>query len=94
MTVEELEGRMSARELAEWQAFDALEPIGHIRTDYGFAMLATLYANSHRRKGDSPAKITDFMPFIANKPAAKASDPEAMIAMLKSLTGGSDGDRR
>lgn len=88
MTVAELEHRMSARELAEWQAFDALEPIGHIRTDYGFALLATLYANAHRRKGDAPAKVTDFMPFVA-KPATKAADPEAMIAILKSLSGGS-----
>lgn len=87
MTVAELETRMTARELAEWQAFDALEPIGAIRNDFGFAMIAALYCNAHKRKNDAPSKVTDFMPFL-EKPRAKQQTPQDMAAILRFAGGG------
>jgi len=84
-TVGELEQRLTAAELSEWLAYDSLEPIGGMRTDFGFAMLASMYANAHRRSSDAPAKVTDFMPFL-NQP--KEQTPTDMMAVLK-FAGGS-----
>jgi hypothetical protein len=86
MTVAELETRMTARELAEWQLYDALEPIGGLRTDFGFAMLAALYVNAHKRKNDQPAKVLDFMPFMDKGPPKKQT-PQDMMAVLR-MAGG------
>ena len=56
-----------------------------MRTDFGFAMLANLYVNAHRRSSDSPSKVTDFMPFLN---APKEQTPTDMMAVLK-FAGGS-----
>ena len=90
MTVGELEQRMSAHELSEWQAYDSIEPIGGFRTDYGFAMLAALYVNAHKKRGSQPSKVSEFMPWLP-KVETKASDQEKWIAMLKSIGGKSSG---
>jgi hypothetical protein len=91
MTVAEVESRVSSRELTEWMAYDALEPIGGFRTDYGFAMLAALYVNAHRKPGSAAAKVSEFMPWLPKSPAAESKGPEAWIAMLKALGGSKSG---
>lgn len=46
---------MTAREFAEWQAYDSIDPIGGYRTDLGFALLAYIQA------GDKNSKISDYL---------------------------------
>lgn len=81
MTVEEMGERMSARELAEWMAFDRISPIGEDRADLRAGIIASVIANSHRVKGD-PFTPADFMPFI-EKPKATPADALEQLRGLK-----------
>lgn len=54
-TVGELERTLTVSELAEWAAYDEIDPIGGYRTDLGFALLAYLQA------GDKDKTIHDFL---------------------------------
>ena len=81
-TVEELLERVSSHEITEWQAFDAVEPIGGYRLDYNFAMLCALFANANRKKGSKPFKAVDFMPFL---PDNDPTGEDAALAMFAAL---------
>ena len=63
-TVNELLDNMTSWEYSEWQAFDAIEPIGAWRMDYNFGMLCALNANMNRSKGSKAFSAQDFMPFL------------------------------
>jgi hypothetical protein len=67
MSVGELLDRMTSRELAEWQAFDAIEPIGHKRGDVQSAIIAATVANASRDPKRQPYKVEDFIPFRERK---------------------------
>lgn len=54
-TVGELEQVLTMSELAEWRAYDNIDPIGGYRTDLNFAMLAYLQA------GDKDKSVQDFL---------------------------------
>lgn len=58
----ELLARLSARELAEWRAFDRLEPFGDRRADVRLGIMAALFANAHRAAGAKPFTPRDFLP--------------------------------
>lgn len=62
MPVAEAQRRISAREFAEWMAFDQLYPIGRERDDWRAAALLTMLANIHRGKGKPPFKLKQFWP--------------------------------
>lgn len=81
-TVDELLDRVSSRELSEWQAFDACEPIGCWRMDYNFAMLCALFANANRKKGTQPFKTIDFMPFL---PDNDPTGEDKALAMFQAM---------
>ena len=51
MTVGQLLASMDSSELAEWMAFDRLEPIGIEREDYNMARLTAAIINSTKGKG-------------------------------------------
>lgn len=53
---------MSAGELVEWQAFDAIEPIGEVRADLRAALIASTFANVMRGKRPA-APLSDFLLF-------------------------------
>lgn len=54
-TIGELEQVLTMSELAEWRAYDMIDPIGGYRTDLNFAMLAYLQA------GDKDKSVHDFL---------------------------------
>lgn len=58
MTLEEIGERMSARELAEWQAYYHIEPFGEERGDLRAAMLGQTVAVL---AGNKDAKLGDFL---------------------------------
>lgn len=68
---------MSAQELTEWIAYDALEPIGEQRADLRAGIISATVANCHRAKGD-PFKPSDFMPFL-DKPKQTPADVLAAL---------------
>jgi hypothetical protein len=85
MTVEDMLGRMSSRELSEWQAYDQIEPIGWYRVDLAAAIIAALLANQNRKKGAPAFKPSDFMPFL-EKPEIDPLDFDAIRSALAPLT--------
>lgn len=79
-TVRELQARMDSAEFTEWQAFDALEPIGERRADLRMALLCQLIANINRDPKRAAYSINDFLLF--REPAVPA-DPEEVDANLR-----------
>lgn len=55
---------ISARELAEWEAYYAIEPFGEERADLRAGIIAATVANAHRdaKKHKHGFKAEDFMP--------------------------------
>ena len=50
----EMLDRMSSRELAEWRAYDRMEPIGEPRADFRLAVLTSILANANRDVSKKP----------------------------------------
>lgn len=63
MPVRDLLGRISGRELAEWIAFDQVEPIGGLRGDYQAAVVAATVTNGLRGGKGKRFVLDDFLPF-------------------------------
>lgn len=85
MPVGEMLGRMSSAELAEWRAFYGIEPWGDERADLRMGILASLYANSKRRRASKRLKPIDFMPF-SDAQREQMTDPEEQKRYLRGLT--------
>ena len=63
MTVAELADRIDSRELTEWAAFERVEgPIGQERADGHAGIVASIVANSNRKKGRRAFEPNDFIP--------------------------------
>lgn len=92
MTVSQLERTLSAAELAEWEAFNEIEPIGDDRADLRTGILASLWANMHRRKGSPAFKPTDFMPFV-DREAVKRRENSALSEKIRGALMGMGGGR-
>mgnify|MGYP003151380016 CR=1 FL=1 len=52
---------IDSRELAEWAAYNSLEPIGGKRGDLHAGIIASTIANVNRGKGSKTFSPTDFM---------------------------------
>lgn len=63
-TIEEAQGRLSYHEFLTWVAFRKARGSLHtgMRLEHGFAMLATMYKNSHSKNGGY--QLTDFAPHM------------------------------
>jgi len=83
MTVAELLGCISSRELTEWQAYFSVEPFGEDRADLRSAIIACVMANAWRGKNSRKFKLKDFMPNFG--PQEKQS-VGYMRAMLEGYT--------
>ena len=64
--------RMSARELAEWRAFDLVEPIGEPRADLRAGIVAAVLWNANFEAKKSPF---EFMPYAAGPLAPPQREP-------------------
>lgn len=67
---------MSAREFAEWMAFDRLEPIGRSRSDYAIAMLARLTLAVHAGKRASLPDMEEFLPTWERRSTGKTVEQQ------------------
>lgn len=87
MTVEELLGRISSRELSEWQAYFETDPFGEERADLRAGIIAAIIANIYRKKGAKPFKPSDFMPKYRKQ---GPEDHLKIIEGINALMGGED----
>jgi hypothetical protein len=62
MTVEEMLGRMSSRELAEWMAYFQYEPFGTEIEDFRSGIVAAAVVNSNSGKGSKVYGPEEFAP--------------------------------
>jgi hypothetical protein len=73
-------------ELAEWMAYDSLDPFGGVRGDVQAGVVAAAVMNAAGGKGrDDVFCAADFMPDF--KPAAK-KDPAQLTSKVNQLFGG------
>lgn len=72
---------ISAREFAEWIAYDAIDPIGRERDDWRAAAILTMLANIHRGKGKPAYKLKQFWPNWDRTPP----DEEALAAKAHAI---------
>ena len=81
MTVAEMLGRISSTELSEWMAYYSLEPFGEERADLRNAILSSVCAAPHLKRGVR-TKLEDYMPFH-DKTDRPRQSPEAMQQVLR-----------
>lgn len=74
MTVEEMLSRISSLELAEWMAYDRIEPID--KGDLHTAMLLTLTANANRDPEAQPEPFTVEQFFLDYWKRPEPEDPD------------------
>ena len=87
MTVGELQAKMSATELKEWQVFYAMEPFGHIRDDLNAGLITNTMMNIHRGEKQSAYKLEDTMLRFEKKQVKQQSQQE-ISARLMAWCGG------
>ena len=83
MTVGQLSAQLSEEELAEWIAYDSLDPIGSYRSDVQTALLA------YMQSGSENATLDDFILFDPNPMTDEQRDEQerqAHEAKLKEQT--------
>lgn len=86
---------LTSEQLAEWEAYHRLEPIGNERIEFSFAVLASVITNiaiaAFGRKGTKQTSPMDFMPVWdealrkKQEPKVKKQSIEEMKAILQSI---------
>ena len=82
-TVQELQAVMTAKEFAEWKAFDKLEPFGDERADIRAAVLGALVIKA---AGGSSTELLDLVPTLMASefiPVLRAKDDPRLRAVIK-----------
>lgn len=82
---------MTSHQLAEWEAYNVLDPIGEERSDYRFSYLYSLLTNiairTYGKKGAELTKIDDFLfKWGADEEEEKMQSVEEMKNVLLALT--------
>jgi len=72
---------MSARDVAEWQAYATIDPFGEERADFRAAIVACTVASA---MGGKKCKPTDFMPLL-DKPQNEPQDELQMQQKLQAF---------
>ncbi len=73
---------MSALDIAEWEAYYQIEPFGEYQTNYAAGVIASTFANIHRKKGARAYKPEDFMPerkLVSSTPKKQSVEQQALI---------------
>jgi hypothetical protein len=83
MSVRRLLAEVDSRELTEWMAYNALDPLGDERGDFQAAIIAATVANRWRQKGEAAHKPEDFVPkFDAEPPTLEELVNKARLLAL------------
>ena len=93
MTVGELLGRISSRELTEWRAYSGLEPFGEDRADLRAGIVASTVANVFRKSVTKPYKAQEFMPRF-EKTRQDWREQLERVKAINAALGGKNGDDR
>lgn len=82
--------RLTARQIAEWEAYNEIDPIGEWRADYRTSyiawMVTNLFIQAYGKKGAQGAKFEDFILMWGdNGKEEKTQSVEEMKAILTAL---------
>ena len=80
MSVARAQQEISAREFAEWMAYDRIDPMGEGRADLRAGIIAAVMRNSWCK--GAPAKPADFMP---NFKRQDGPDPEQLQQKIRAI---------
>ena len=96
MSVKAAQREVSSKEFAEWMAYHRIDPIEPLRSDFRFAMIASIIANiGGRKKGTRAFKIEDFMPkFGAEREQSQDEIKNNLNLWLKMFRKGRADDNR
>lgn len=74
----EWQAAMSAREFAEWMAYNQIEPLTQARADLRSALIAWILAEIHRDpdKRRKPFEVQDFMPVFDGEAEDRQAEPD------------------
>ncbi len=86
MTVRQLLASCDSRELAEWMAYEQVEPFGDARGDLQAGVVASTIANVNRGKRAKSYKPQDFL-LQFRKPQAQSLSAEATLAAAMAAFG-------
>ncbi len=85
--------QVTSYELAEYMAYDRIDPIGEARADLRAGILASTFVNHSMSPPKTPARPVDFMPFVAGRrqgPIKLANAVEHAKLLARSLFGRKD----
>ena len=74
---------ISAREFAEWIAYDRMSPVGLERAEWGAAMLAAVFANAFRSSKQRAFSPADFLPQWDRQRKTPEELEQAIMGSLK-----------
>lgn len=77
---------LSSKQIADWMAYDALEPFGHRAADMSAAIIAHAIHNRWRSKDEPPRKLNEFrQTHVESEP--DEPDPAVVWAQLETALG-------
>ncbi|SOZ99449.1 conserved hypothetical protein [Cupriavidus taiwanensis] len=84
MTVRQLLAVIDSAELAEWMAFDRIDPFGEGRADLRAGIIASAAANHGSVSLPEPYQPSHFMPFLPREPDKPVllDDPQKQSALI------------
>jgi hypothetical protein len=74
--------KLPAWMLAEWMAYDLIDPFGEDRGDLRAGIICQQVIAPHLKKGAKAPKPTDFMPDFTKRLVTKVQTPAEMWQML------------
>jgi hypothetical protein len=85
-TVKQLVTELDSMEITEWQAYDAITPIGPERGDVQAALIASTVINVNRSEGARAATLTDLLlDWDPVEPDADATREAIKQALIKTM---------
>jgi len=82
MSVKQAQACIDSQEFAEWVAYHSIEPFSVDKCEYQLAVIASILANVHRKKGAREYKPKDFIPEYGKRRIESAHDIEIKLRAL------------
>ena len=82
MSVRRAQLEIHSDEFSEWIVYNRLEPFGEERADLRSAIVASVFANINRGKGQREFKVEDFMPKFNEQ-----AKPKQSLAQMRQIFG-------
>ena len=78
--------QLNARQLAEWEAYNTMEPIGEERSDFRISFLSSLITNLViRALGKKGAKLTNVKDFVFKWDSKEEAKPQMKVEQFKAV---------